>query len=250
MIHDLMLRWVVTGLFALTAAECGLAIVRKRRPWTSLLNHGLHFVVAVAMAAMAWPLSTQLPTMGPAVFFLLVAVWFAMMAVVVPTPGRALGPRMQGNKSLMAVGSMSAASEFLPLAAGTDCAGFDRNQHGISTQITAGREWIADERPSRIPWAIWPRTAGLRPGGDWQSQLRLLNGFGSALAAGAGPTPAPRAIATLRRTFVITWGDCTYRLQLGCRHRCSRWIYSSKIQLLSWARQYPGRVRIAMLCLQ
>lgn len=46
MIHDLMLRWVVTGLFVLTAAECGLAIIAKRRPWTLIVNHGLHFAMA------------------------------------------------------------------------------------------------------------------------------------------------------------------------------------------------------------
>lgn len=36
MIHDLMLRWVVSGLFVPAAAECGLAVVTKRRP-------GLHW---------------------------------------------------------------------------------------------------------------------------------------------------------------------------------------------------------------
>ncbi len=82
MIHDLILRWVVTGLFVLSAAECGFAIATKRRPWTSGVNHGLHFVMAVAMAVMAWPWSAQLPTTGPAVFFLLAATWFVTMAVV------------------------------------------------------------------------------------------------------------------------------------------------------------------------
>lgn len=74
MIHDLMLRWVVTGLFVLTAAECGLAIIAKRRPWTLIVNHGLHFAMAVAMAVMAWPWGARVPTTGPAVFFLLAAV--------------------------------------------------------------------------------------------------------------------------------------------------------------------------------
>lgn len=68
MIHDLMLRWVVTGLFVLTAAECGLAIIAKRRPWTLIVNHGLHFAMAVAMAVMAWPWGARVPTTGPAVF--------------------------------------------------------------------------------------------------------------------------------------------------------------------------------------
>ena len=81
MIHDLVLRWVVTGLFVLSAAECGFAIITHRRRWTSVLNNGLHFVMAVAMVVMAWPWSAQLPTTGPAIFFLLAALWFVSIAV-------------------------------------------------------------------------------------------------------------------------------------------------------------------------
>lgn len=83
MIHDLMLRWAVTGLFVLSAAEWGLEIITERRPWTSVISHGLHFVMAIAMAVMAWPWGAQLPMTGPAVFFLLATVWFVTMAVVV-----------------------------------------------------------------------------------------------------------------------------------------------------------------------
>ncbi|RFZ21406.1 hypothetical protein VIMS_00524 [Mycobacterium marinum] len=82
MIDDLILRWVVTGLFALSAAECVAAIVATRRPWTLVVHHGLHLVMAVAMAVMAWPRGAQLPPTGPAVFFLLAAVWFVAMAIV------------------------------------------------------------------------------------------------------------------------------------------------------------------------
>jgi hypothetical protein len=34
MIHDIVLRWVVTGLFALTAVEFGVAVITKPRPST------------------------------------------------------------------------------------------------------------------------------------------------------------------------------------------------------------------------
>jgi Domain of unknown function (DUF5134) len=81
MIHDIVLRWVVIGLFALTAVEFGVAVVTKPRPWTSAVNHALHFVMAVAMVVMAWPWSTGLPTTGPAVFFLLAALTFGAMAI-------------------------------------------------------------------------------------------------------------------------------------------------------------------------
>jgi|SRR5208283_3871552 len=92
MIHHLALRWLVIGLFVLSAAVFGLVIVTKRRPWTSVVSHALHVVMAVAMVVMAWPWSAQLPTTGPAVFFLLAAVWFVTLAVVEArtTPLRAL----------------------------------------------------------------------------------------------------------------------------------------------------------------
>jgi Domain of unknown function (DUF5134) len=81
MIHDIVLRWVVIGLFGLTAVEYGVAVVTKRRPWTAVVNHALHFVMAVAMVLMALPFGAQLPTTGPAVFFLLAGLAFVAMAV-------------------------------------------------------------------------------------------------------------------------------------------------------------------------
>lgn len=83
MIHDLVLRWVVTGLFSVTAAECVVAIVAKRRPWTWVVSHGLHFVMAVAMVVMAWPWGAQSASIGPAALFLLAAATFVTLAVVV-----------------------------------------------------------------------------------------------------------------------------------------------------------------------
>lgn len=82
MIHDLLLRWIVTVLFVVGAMECGLPILTQRRPWTVVINHSVHFLMAVAMAAMAWPWGAQLPTTGPAVFFLLAAMWFTTIGIV------------------------------------------------------------------------------------------------------------------------------------------------------------------------
>ena len=93
---------------------------------------------------------------------------------------------------------------------------------------------------------IWPGPAGPTSRGDGQEQLRLLNWFGSALAGAANPRAA-RAIATLARTFVITWGDLAGVLQLECKWR------RHKVQpvVLRWQRSaafmaiwYPGRVRV------
>lgn len=121
MIHDLMLRWVVTGLFSLTAAECLIAIATKRQPWSWVVSHGLHFVMSVAMVVMAWPWGAQLPSTGPAVFFLLAAVTFVAMAVVV---ARTAGLRVRyGYHALMmlATGWMYAimGAQFFPAPAST-----------------------------------------------------------------------------------------------------------------------------------
>ncbi|BBY66201.1 DUF5134 domain-containing protein [Mycolicibacterium helvum] len=76
MIHDLALRWFVTILFVLGAAECLYALaVGNRRPAT-VVSQLLHVVMAVAMAVMAWPWGAALPTVAPMVFFLFATGWF------------------------------------------------------------------------------------------------------------------------------------------------------------------------------
>lgn len=82
MIQDLLLRWIVTVLFVLSAAECMYAIATGRRVWTHVITQSLHFAMAVAMAVMAWPGGAAIPTTGPTVFFLLATVWFVVVALV------------------------------------------------------------------------------------------------------------------------------------------------------------------------
>lgn len=82
MIDDLPLRWVITVLFMLSAAMWCFSLRINRRPWIAAVSGGLHLVMAVAMAVMAWPWGAQLPTAGPAAFFLLAGIWFATLAVV------------------------------------------------------------------------------------------------------------------------------------------------------------------------
>lgn len=76
MIQDIFLRWIVTALFVLSAAECLFAIATGPRTWTHVVRDLLHLIMSVAMVAMAWPWGATLPTTGPMVFFLLAAVWF------------------------------------------------------------------------------------------------------------------------------------------------------------------------------
>jgi Domain of unknown function (DUF5134) len=81
MIQDVFLRWIVTALFVLSAAECVFAIATGRLTWTQIVSRLLHFIMSVAMVAMAWPWGAALPTTGPMVFFLLAAVWFVAVGL-------------------------------------------------------------------------------------------------------------------------------------------------------------------------
>ena len=82
MINDLLLRWVVTALSALSGVESALAIITDRRAWTLVVSDGLRLVMAITMAVTVWPVGMRLAETGPAVFFVLAAVWFATAAVV------------------------------------------------------------------------------------------------------------------------------------------------------------------------
>lgn len=85
MIDDLALRWIVTALFAAGIAGYVYIIVAQPVQWKCTVNHLLHLAMSAAMIVMAWPTGMSLPTIGPMIFFLLAAVWFAI------APGRAPG---------------------------------------------------------------------------------------------------------------------------------------------------------------
>ena len=81
MIDDLFLRWIVTALFVLSAAECVYAIATGRRVWMHIVGQVLHVVMAVAMVVMAWPRGMSLPTTGPMLVFVLAALWFVALTL-------------------------------------------------------------------------------------------------------------------------------------------------------------------------
>lgn len=82
MIADPALRWVVTVLFTLSAAECIYGIVVGRpRWWPAATCNVLHATMSIAMAVMAWPRGAALPTIPPMVFFLAATVWFVVVVL-------------------------------------------------------------------------------------------------------------------------------------------------------------------------
>ena len=84
MIADIWLRLFVTGLFLLSAAQCGYALITARadRTWVDQTSRALHLLMAVAMLVMAWPAGMAVPNRPPMVFFLLAAGWFVVVSVL------------------------------------------------------------------------------------------------------------------------------------------------------------------------
>ncbi len=80
-ILDVSLRWVVTALFVISAAECLYTLLIGRRTWTQVVSQGLHVLMAVAMIVMAWPAGAALPTTGPMLVFLAATLWFILIAL-------------------------------------------------------------------------------------------------------------------------------------------------------------------------
>ena len=79
MILDVTLRWIVTGLFVISAGECTYALLTGRRTPANVLSQGLHVAMALAMAVMAWPAGAALPTTGPTLFFVAATLWFVVL---------------------------------------------------------------------------------------------------------------------------------------------------------------------------
>ncbi len=84
MIADIWLRLFVTGLFLLSAAQCGYALVtaRENRTWVDQTSRVLHLLMAVAMLVMAWPAGMAVPNRPPMALFLLAAGWFVVVLLV------------------------------------------------------------------------------------------------------------------------------------------------------------------------
>lgn len=102
MIDDLRLRWLVTALFLVSAG--GFALVADRRSRTVAVSHALHVTMAIAMAAMAWPESLELPPTPAEAFFLAAASWFLIAAV---SAARSIGARLASGYHALQMAAMA-----------------------------------------------------------------------------------------------------------------------------------------------
>lgn len=89
-IDDIVLRWIVTVLFAASTAGYAYIMSAQRVRSIDSVNHLLHLAMSMAMLVMAWPAGMTRSAVGPMAFFLLAAVWFVFASGRVPSgmPGR------------------------------------------------------------------------------------------------------------------------------------------------------------------
>lgn len=84
-IGDLALRWTVTALFGVSIVGYLHIVAAQHIRWVGIVKPLLHLTMSVAMIVMAWPIGMNLPTLGPMIFFLIAAIWFALVPGRLPT---------------------------------------------------------------------------------------------------------------------------------------------------------------------
>lgn len=206
MIDDIALRWAVTLLFALSAAECAYTIwfktqrstaadgpstgsavatlervatrrVGRSRRTLDVVCNLLHLVMAVAMGVMAWPRGAELPTTGPMIFFLLAAGWFVVTAAVGATTTAARLIHGYHAVMMLAMAWMYAVMNggIVPGTGGHDHAHHDMTHMDMSAmQMPSSPVWVTG-----LNWAV---TVGFAVAAVW-----WLHRYFSVRSAARGP---------------------------------------------------------------
>ena len=193
MIQDPVLRWIVTALFVLTAAQIVFSIAVGHRKWPYAVGHLLHLAMSVAMAVMAWPrgaaLSTGGAAMGAMVFFLLAAVWF--VAVAITGAGHRI---VSGYSALMMVamawmytqmgGLMGPDTDGMTSMSGmADMDGMEMSGGHSAWVGAVNWMWTILFATAALCWIV--RYATLRTAAPTQSRYRALDpGWQAMMAAG------------------------------------------------------------------
>jgi hypothetical protein len=192
MIQDLALRWVVTALFVLTAAQIVYAIAVGHLKGPHVVGHLLHLTMSVAMAVMAWPRGAALTStghaVGPAGFFLLAAGWFVAVTIA------GSGPRVvNGYSTLMMVamawmyalmgGMTGTGADGMDGMDGMDMAGMSPPTHGSHPAWVGAVNWLWTVFFAAAALCWISRYVSLRKAGPPASEHRSLDAGWQAMMA-------------------------------------------------------------------
>ncbi|MCA1189000.1 MULTISPECIES: DUF5134 domain-containing protein [unclassified Saccharopolyspora] len=121
MVESLLLSWVLTVLFAVTAVWCAISATRPGLRPSDRLSSASHLAMSLLMIAMVWPWGMGVPATPQLVLFAATAVWFAALAVLrVPCAHGYGSPRLaHAHHAVMSVAMvwMVAAMPLLMLGA-------------------------------------------------------------------------------------------------------------------------------------
>ncbi|MGO1736617.1 MAG: DUF5134 domain-containing protein [Leucobacter sp.] len=97
MFTDPVVQWTFTILFSLLTAYSVLRVFLDWSRPLQAIGHVLHAVMAVDMAAMAWPWWTAIPGAPQLVFFVIAAIWYVIMLAL--QASRRVSRRLLGGHS-------------------------------------------------------------------------------------------------------------------------------------------------------
>lgn len=141
MISSMLLRVLLTVLFAGTGLWCLLVAVRRfprlRPPMTDRISWLAHAVMSAGMIAMAWPIGMSLPVSPQLVLFALITLWFLGLAVRGHRPciGHGARRRLPHMHHAAMMGAMVWMLAAMPLAMSAGGGSGGHHHHAMAASI-------------------------------------------------------------------------------------------------------------------
>ncbi|MDZ7915061.1 MAG: DUF5134 domain-containing protein [Rhodococcus sp. (in: high G+C Gram-positive bacteria)] len=137
MITDPALRWVSTAVFVFAGAYSAYRMTRTE-PTTAHIDHGIHLIMCVSMAAMAWPGGFGIPLVQ-AIFFAAALVWFFVSAMRRNSSGKvASGDHEHLGRVLWYHVLMMASMLWMIISMAGWLPGSTSHSHGSGSEVVEG----------------------------------------------------------------------------------------------------------------
>ncbi|OQO93936.1 hypothetical protein B1813_05325 [Saccharomonospora piscinae] len=131
MIESLLLRWVLTGVFAAITVWCArVLLARPTRP-AGRIDAACHVLMGLAMVAMTWPWGMTVPATPQVVLFGAACLWFASRVAFGAERGGAHAPRprLAGTHHAVLMAGMAWMAVSMPGPLGAPGSGSGGHHH-------------------------------------------------------------------------------------------------------------------------